>query len=234
MTRKKEKLAIVIPAYNEEETIGETLEDVNKNFKKADVFVVNDGSKDKTKEIALEKGAVVLTHIQNRGLGASLATGLLAAVKHGADYIVTFDADLQHTGKDVEKLLKPIKKGEADATIGSRFLRTEDLEMMPFLQVFGNKVLTTATNILSGTKVTDSQSGLRAFSREAAEEILILCDKYEVSSEIVHELAKHDMKVKEIPIKARYDERSLRKGTNVREGIKILIGIILKKLGLKK
>ncbi len=231
---KKEKLAIVIPAYNEEETIGKTLKDVKKNFPHAMIFVVNDGSKDKTREIALKEGAYVLTHIQNRGLGAALSTGFHAALDHGADYIVTFDADLQHTGKDVRRLLAPIKKGEADAVIGSRFLKPEDLKMMPFVKRIGNRSLTWITNVLSGTKITDSQSGLRAFSRKAAEKILILCDKYEVSSEIINELAKHKMRVVEIPIKAIYSERSIKKGTNIRSGLQVFFGLLLKKLGLKK
>ena len=231
---KKEKLAIVIPAYNEEETIGQTLDDVKKSFKGAEIFVINDGSKDKTREIALKHRVHVLTHIQNRGLGATLATGLLAATNHGADYIVTFDADLQHISADVNRMLAPLKKGKADVTIGSRFLRTEDLEMMPRITLLGNRALTLITNILSGTQITDSQSGLRAFTRDAAKKILILCDRYEVSSEIIHELGKHNMRVLEIPIKARYDERSWKKGTNPREGINIFIGLLLKRLGLKK
>jgi len=230
----KQKLAFVIPAYNEEVTIDQTLKDLKKNFPKTDVFVVDDGSKDRTRELALKNGAYVLTHIQNRGLGATLGTGIQAAINHNADFIVTFDADLQHAGADVNRLIAPLKTGKADAVIGSRFLRTEDLELMPRVTLLGNKFLTWTTNVLSGTKITDSQSGLRGFTRQAAKELMILCDRYEVSSEIVQELARHNLKVVEVPIRARYDERSARKGTNIREGFNIVFGLILKKLGLKK
>lgn len=234
MKQKLAKLAFVIPAYNEGETIAQTLIDVKKNFPGAPVFVVNDGSKDKTREIAKKHGAHVLTHVINRGLGAALATGIIAAVKKSdADIFVTFDADLQHTGTDVRHLVEPILKRKADAVIGSRFLRQEDLALMPNTKLIGNLFLTKITNFLSGTKITDSQSGLRAFTREAAERIIIESDRYEVSSEIIHELSGHGFKIKEVPIKAIYTTRSATKGTNIRSGMHILLGMLAKKIGLK-
>ncbi|HIJ99060.1 TPA: glycosyltransferase family 2 protein [archaeon] len=234
MKQKLAKLAFVIPAYNEEETIVPTLIDVKKNFAGAPVFVINDGSEDKTRELAKKYGAHVLTHVINRGLGAALATGITAAVeKSDANIIVTFDADLQHTGKDVRSLIEPILKNKADAVIGSRFLRKEDLELMPHTKKIGNLVLTKITNFLTGTEITDSQSGLRAFTREAAEKILIESDRYEVSSEIIHELSGHGFRIKEVPIKAIYSPRSATKGTNIKSGIHILLGMLAKKIGLK-
>lgn len=232
MEKMNEKIVFVIPAFNEAKTIGITLKDLKKHFPGKEVIVVNDGSKDNTKRIALNQGAHVLTHIMNRGLGASLATGIQAALNKDADVIVTFDADLQHTGEDVNCLIKPIKENKADAVIGSRFLSREDLAMMPFALKIGNKALTGITNFLSGTGVTDSQSGLRAFNRKAAEKLLILCDRYEVSSEIIHELGKHKMRIKEVPIKAIYHDKE--KGTGIRSGFHIVWGIIKKKLGLKR
>ena len=226
------KTVFVVPAYNEEANIGATLKDIKKTYPRAELIVVNDGSMDKTSEIALEEGARVYTHVINRGLGATLATGIQAALARGADYIVTFDADLQHASKDVKLLLDPLKKGEADAAIGSRFLKKEYLEMMPFVKKFGNTMLTGVTNALAGTRVTDSQSGLRAFRREAAEKLMILCDKYEVSSEIIQELNKHKMRIKEVPIKAIYHDT--KKGTNIKSGLHIFWGILLKKLGVKR
>lgn len=229
---KKKKLVFVVPAYNEEKTLGPTLDDLHKNFPTAEILVVNDGSKDKTREIALKKGAYVLTHVINRGLGAALGTGVQEALNHEADYIVTFDADLQHTGKDVNRLLEPLRKEEADVVIGSRFMSKEDLEMMPFTKKFGNTMLTGITNLFSGTKITDSQSGLRAFGKRAASKLMIICDQYEVSSEIIHELGRHHMTIKEIPIKAIYHDTE--KGTTVGSGLHIFWGMLLKKLGVKR
>jgi len=228
------KLAFVIPAYNEAISIGTAIEDIKDNFPDSDVFVVDDGSTDKTTKLSLEKGAIVFRHPINRGLGAALSTGIQGALKHNSDIIVTFDADLQHLGKDVRILIQPILDGEADAVIGSRFIIKEDLKDMPRTKLVGNKALTKITNILSGTNITDSQSGLRAFDKKAAEAIVILCDNYEVSSEIIHELAKQDMVIKEVPIKAIYDEWTKIKGTNVRSGLHIFWSMLLKKLGVKK
>jgi glycosyltransferase involved in cell wall biosynthesis len=228
------KVVIVMPAYNEEKTIKQSLQSLNSGFPGANVVVVNDGSSDKTEEIALKEGAFVASHIINRGLGATLATGINSAIRKNADIIVTFDADLQHSGRDIKNLIEPIQKKRANAVIGSRFLRTEDLEMMPPVTKFGNWFLTGFTNLLAGTKVTDSQSGLRAFDKKAAKVISIVCDRYDVSSEIVYELGRCGMKIEEVPIKALYDERSKRKGTNVREGVKIMHGILLKRLWLRK
>ena len=234
-TQKTAKLAFVIPAYNEEVSIVQTLVDVKKNFPGAPAFVVNDGSRDKTRELALKNGAHVLTHVINRGLGASLATGIIAAVqKSESDIIITFDADLQHSGNDVRRLIDPIIKNQADAVIGSRFLSEEDLKLMPKTKVVGNLFLTKMTNFLSGTKITDSQSGLRAFTKKAAEKILIASDRYAVSSEIIHELSGRGFRIKEIPIKAIYDKRSATKGTNIKSGITILVDMIAKKIGLKE
>ena len=227
-------LGIVIPAYNEEETIGRTIRDVRKHFPKAKIIIVNDGSKDGTRKIALERGAIVYSHVVNRGLGAALGTGIKAALKEQADIIVTFDADLQHVGKDIDRLIKPIQQGCADAVIGSRFLNRDDLKTMPRIKVLGNSFLTFFTNLIAGSNITDSQSGLRAFDRIAAEKLLILCDRYEVSSEIVHELSNHRFKVIEVPIKAIYDKRSKRKGTNIRSGMHIVFGMTLRRLGIKK
>lgn len=232
----EQKLAFVIPAYNEEVSIEQTLRDVKKAFPGNEIFVVNDGSHDRTGELARKAGAHVhvLTHLVNRGLGAALSTGIQAAVNSGADIVVTFDADLQHMGSDVERLAKPITEGKADVVIGSRFLSEEDLKMMPSVKRIGNKFLTGFTNILSDTTITDSQSGLRAFSRQAAEKLMILCDRYEVSSEIIYELGHHNLRIIEIPIKAIYDKRSATKGTTIGSGLHIAWSMLLRTIGVKK
>lgn len=225
------KTVVVIPAHNEEETIGQVLDDINSNLH-CKVIVVNDGSTDRTREIALEKGATVCTHPINRGLGATLSTGINAAIEEKADIIITFDADSQHEAEDLRRLIQPILDGEADAVIGSRFLGQTDL--MPHVKRVGNWFLTAFTNILSGMDVTDSQSGLRAFDRSAAERLTLLCDRYDVASEIIYELGKWNLTVKEIPITALYDERSMTKGTNIRSGIDILFGLLLRKSGVRR
>lgn len=228
------KLFVVVPAYNEGETIGRVLAGIMRTVPEAGIIVVDDGSRDNTREVAEKEGAAVCTHIINRGLGAALGTGIRCALLEGADVIVTFDADLQHDPRDINRLVSPITAKKADVVIGSRFLRKEDLKRMPLVKKVGNSLLTAFTNVISGTEITDSQSGLRAFNRKAADRLTIICDRYEVSSEIIAILGLNKFKIVEIPIKALYNKRSIEKGTNIHSGIQIAAGITAKLLGLKK
>jgi len=228
------RLLVVIPAYNEEETLKRVLESVKKAAPSAGIVVVDDGSRDRTYEIALSEDAIVCRHLINRGLGASLATGITCALDEGADIIVTFDADLQHDAGDIKRLVKPIQEGRADAVIGSRFLNPDDLARMPLVKKLGNSFLTFFTNLLGNLSISDSQSGLRAFNRRAAERLIIICDRYEVSSEILMMLGRNDFRISEIPMKALYDARSIKKGTTIRSGIQIVLGLVMKKIGIKR
>lgn len=227
-------LIVVIPAYNEEETLKKVIDSVKKAVPSAGIVVVDDGSKDRTYGIAVAEKVIVCRHLINRGLGASLATGITCALEEGADIIVTFDADLQHDAGDISRLIKPIQEGRADAVIGSRFLNKEDLARMPLVKKLGNSFLTFSTNKLGDLAISDSQSGLRAFNRKAAERLIIICDRYEVSSEILMILGRNNFRISEIPMKALYDERSIRKGTTIRSGVQIIAGLMLKKVGLKR
>lgn len=114
------KLAVIIPAFNEEKNIGKVIKEVKKNVDC--VIVVDDGSSDKTALIAKEKGATVLSHLVNCGQGAAIKTGSDWAAKKGADIIIHFDADGQHSANDIKNLTQPLLQGEADITLGSRFL----------------------------------------------------------------------------------------------------------------
>ncbi len=228
------RLIVVIPAYNEEETLKRVLDSVKKAVPSIPIIVVDDGSRDRTYEVAVAEKVIVCRHLINRGLGASLATGITCALEEGADIIVTFDADLQHDAEDIKRLVKPIQDGLADAVIGSRFLNPDDLARMPLVKKLGNSFLTFFTNLIGNLAISDSQSGLRAFNRRAAERLIIICDRYEVSSEILMILGRNDFRISEIPMKAVYDERSIRKGTTIRSGIQIVLGLLLKKIGLKR
>ncbi len=220
------KIYIVIPAYNEEKTIGKVLTGL-KSAGYDNLVVVDDGSNDKTYEIATNHNAIVLRHILNRGLGGALSTGIKAAIKRGAEIIVTFDADDQHSGEDIKKITQPVEKKEAEVVIGSRLL---DPKGMPFFRRILNQFGNIATFILFGIWVTDSQSGLRAFSRKAAEKIDIKTSQMEVSSEIIREIGMNQLKLKEVPIQAIYTDYSLSKGQNLFVGIKTFIKLIMHRL----
>ncbi|MEK7145583.1 MAG: glycosyltransferase family 2 protein [Patescibacteria group bacterium] len=217
---------IVIPAYNEAKTLEGVLKLLHKDGFH-NTLVVDDGSKDKTFEIAKEHAKVAVRHRLNRGLGGALGTGIIAALRMGADYIVTFDADGQHDVKDLGRVLEPLKKGEADAVIGSRLLQPEG---MPWFRRIQNRIGNVITLILFGVWTTDSQSGLRAFTRAGAEKIQIKTNRMEVSSEIIHEIGRKKLRFVEVPIKAIYTDYSLSKGQSLFVGIKTLAKLLLHRL----
>lgn len=227
------KLSIIVPAYNEASTIGHVIEQVrgvDLPGVEKEIIVVNDGSSDRTVEIARSKGAVVIQHIINRGLGGALGTGIEAALRRGADILVTCDADGQHSPDDIRKVVEPIRMGQAGVVIGSRMLETGG---MPWTRRIANRMANLVTLVLFGIRTTDSQSGLRAFSRSAAKQIRIRTNTYEVSSEICGEIGRHRLRFMEVPIQAIYTDYSLSKGQGFTVGLKTLFRLILTKLGIQ-
>jgi len=215
---------IVMPAYNEERTIGGVLDTLRREgYSK--VIVVDDGSRDQTAEIARSKGAVVISHPKNMGLGAALRTGLETARERGAGRVVTFDADGQHDPKAVGKLLGALNG--ADLVIGVR----EHLGI-PLHKRLGNFGLNFITYLFSGV-LTDSQSGSRAFNRRALEIIRIQSDRYEVSSEIIIQARKQGLRLKEIPVRCFYTGYSKARGTTIASGVRIFWGLILQRIGAR-
>jgi len=218
------KCLIVMPAHNEERAIGAVLDDLRAEGYR-DVIVVNDGSRDRTAEIAEEKGAVVLNHPRNLGLGAALNTGLRAALERGADCAVTFDSDGQHDPKAVRELINSIDG--ADLVIGAR-----RFVGIPLNKRVGNFGLNLITNLLGGPLV-DSQSGLRAFNRRALERIKIRSKRYEVSSEIVIQAERKGLRIKEIPVTCYFTEYSKARGTTIFSGFRISLSLFRLRLTME-
>ncbi|HJV32727.1 MAG TPA: glycosyltransferase family 2 protein [Patescibacteria group bacterium] len=221
-----DKRVIVIPAYNEEKTIADA---VRGALQAADrVLVVDDGSSDRTSEIAAAAGAVVVRHAVNRGLGGALGTGIEGALRLGADLIATMDADGQHRAEDAKRAMDRVAEGDVDFVIGSRML--EGKGNMParrrLAQFLGNAL----TYALFRKWVTDSQSGLRAMSRHAAERVRIRSSRMEVSSEFVKEVVDKKLRLAEIPIEAIYTEYSLSKGQSFAVGLQTALKLILRRL----
>ena len=221
------KVSIVIPAYNEASTIGKVVRQVM-SLKLPDiqkeVIVVDDGSCDQTGEIARSNGAIVLRHLINRGLGGALGTGIEAALGWAADVVVTFDADGQHSPDDIKKVIQPVLIDRADVVIGSRMLEAGG---MPWARRVANRLANFITWVLLGIQTTDSQSGLRAFSRSAAEQIKITSNYYEVSTEICGEIERYHLRLTEVPIRSIYTEYSLSKGQGIKAGLKTLFRLLL-------
>jgi len=225
MQRSSENnVAVVIPAFNEQKTIAGVIDDVKKYPYR--IIVVDDGSRDLTYQIAKNSNVIVCRHLINRGLGSALSTGIRAALEEKADIIVTFDADGQHKAKDIPPLIEPIMNGEAHVVIGSRFL---EKNKMPYYRRLANQTGNIITFLLFGIWVSDSQSGLRAFHSQAARALNIETCTMEVSTEIIKEVKKHHLSLKEIPIQAIYTDYSLSKGQNFALGIKTLLKLLMLK-----
>jgi glycosyltransferase involved in cell wall biosynthesis len=221
------KIFFVIPAYNEEKSIGLVIDDLKRAGYK-NIIVIDDGSRDNTYAEAKKKGVVALKHIINRGQGAALRTGIDCAIKQGAEFIVTFDSDGQHRVEDLSAMLEPVIKGEVDVTLGSRFLRKTKMPL-------GRKILLKGSIIVQwlfyGIRLSDAHNGFRVLSRRAAEQIMIESDRMEHASEIVEEIVKKNIKYEEIPVEIRYSGYSMRKGEGSFFGaIKILFKMIMRRL----
>jgi len=195
------KTVIGIPAYNEGKNIASILLRL-KNISEH-IIVCDDGSSDLTSEIAEKLGAIVVTHTKNLGYGAAIKTIFLKAQEINADALVTFDADGQHKIEDIDKILVPIKNNKADIVIGSRFLNDE--QKISKYRKIGIKTITELTNITSGTKITDSQSGFRGYNRKTLENIKLTESGMGVSTEILIKAKKSNFKIIEVPIIVSYE-----------------------------
>jgi len=195
------KTVIGIPAYNEEKNIASILLRL-KNISEY-IIVCDDGSSDLTSEIAEKLGAIVVKHTKNLGYGAAIKTIFLKAQEINADALVTFDADGQHRIEDIDKILVPIKNNKADIVIGSRFLNDE--QKISKYRKIGIKTITELTNITSGTKITDSQSGFRGYNRKTLENIKLTESGMGISTEILIKAKKSNFKIIEVPIIVSYE-----------------------------
>lgn len=196
---------MVIAAFNEEKVIGAVVKDLHKHGLK-NVIVVDDGSKDRTADVAQEAGATVVRHVINRGQGAALKTGIEGALDKGADAIVTFDADGQMRAEDIAPMAAPVLAGSVEVVLGSRFLKTGS--NVPVMRKVALKLGALLFRVLYGVKVTDSHCGFRVFSRHAAEVIQITADRMEHASEIIDQIGKHKLRFQEYPVIIRYTEYS--------------------------
>ncbi|MDC0171500.1 glycosyltransferase family 2 protein [Candidatus Nitrosopelagicus sp.] len=196
------KLTIGIPAFNEEKNIAGIIVKLKKI---ADTIIVcNDGSNDATSEIASNLGAIVIDHPKNLGYGASINTIFSKSKELGSEILVTFDADGQHRIEDIEKVIEPIKQNKADLVIGSRFLGIGK-EKIPEYRKIGINVITKVTNSTLKQKITDSQSGFRAYNKKLISELNISDVGMGISTEILIKTSSLNFRITEVPIIINYD-----------------------------
>ena len=198
------KVIIGIPAYNEEKNIGSIVAKLSQKYDS--IIVCDDGSSDMTSSIASSMGAHVVKHEKNLGYGSAIKTIFNEAKKIAGDILVTFDADGQHKISEIEPILQPIFENKADIVIGSRFLgKTKDL---PTYRKIGIKTITGLTNAATGSNITDSQSGFRAYSKKVLNDILLTESGMGISTEILIKSAKKNFRITEIPITITYENNS--------------------------
>lgn len=217
------RVCVIIPAYNEEKVIEDVIKKAKKEFSKSkfdiDVVLINDGSKDNTKLQAEKAGVFVIDHILNSGAGSATATGLSYANRQNYDIAVTMDADGQHSPKDVLSGIDFLEKNNIDLAIGSRLI---DSRGMSKVKILGNKGLSFITFLLFGVNVTDSQSGLRVYSKNALEKLRWKTAGYEFCSEMIWRAKQSGLKIDEYPIQAIYTDYSRAKGQNNWNAVNII------------
>ena len=194
------KITIGIPAYNEEKNIAKIIIKLKKITDS--IIVCDDGSSDMTSEIAKNLGVIVISHKKNMGYGAAIRTIFEKSAEIGSDILVTFDADGQHRVEDVSRVLRPLENSEADIVIGSRFLGKQS--NVPNYRKLGIKVITQVTNSSIKTKLTDSQSGFRAYSKQVLSKISLSEIGMGISTEILIKASSGGLRITEVPITILY------------------------------
>jgi len=198
-TLKKPKIIVTIPAYNEEKSIGKVISKIKKvmntnsyNYK---ILVIDDGSSDSTVKEAKKAGAIVYSHPINYGLAETFRTEMKKCIEMNADIIVHTDADGQYLAEDIPELVKEVNNGY-ELVLGSRFMG--HIEQMPLMKRIGNKAFSRVISKITKVKITDGQTGFRAFTKEAAKEINIISNHTYTQEQIIRAV-KQKFRVKEVP-----------------------------------
>ena len=194
------KLTVIIPVYNEVKNIQEILKRVQSTKLASEIIIVDDGSKDGTRDILKKldgkKKVRVILHERNQGKGAAVVTGLNAAK---GDILLIQDADLEYNPRDYPALLQPIHEGVADVVYGSRFLGGPHRVTM-FWHLVANKLLTFMTNILYNTILTDMETGYKVFRREVIDGMVIHAKRFNFEPEFTAKALKRNYRIFEVPI----------------------------------
>lgn len=222
----KEQICVVIAAYNEAAMIGRVVSEVRHAGYR--VVVVDDGSKDATAEAAEAAGAIVIQHPFNLGQGAALQSGISLALAHGAEVIVTFDADGQHDAADIWRVAEALADEKADFVLGSRFL--EPSSNIPPLRRLLLKTATVFTRATTGLQLTDAHNGLRAMTRRGASTIRLRQNRMAHASEILAQIGASGLHYVERPVTIHYSAYSIAKGQKASDSVVILLDLFARTL----
>lgn len=211
---------VVMPAYNEGEAIRPVVDGLLARGHQ--VVVVDDGSRMPLLEVLQGAPVHLLRHVINLGQGAALQTGIRYALAHGAEIIVTFDADGQHQSTDIDALTAPIRAERADVALGSRFLAGGHAVRITRSKHLVLKLAVLFTRWTTGLALTDTHNGLRALSRRAAQTLHITQNGMAHASQILQQIAVHRLPYVEVPVTVVYSEYSVRKGQRMTNAFNIL------------
>lgn len=212
---------IIVPAFNEGPVLEGVLDGLLEQCRDAEVVVVDDGSHDRTAEIASSRSVHLLRHITNLGQGAALTTGMNYAVARGAEILVTFDADGQHDPADVDRIVEPVAQGDYDVAFGTRFsdVKPEGVGLTRWLTL---RVGIWFTRALLRLPVRDTNNGLRAISAYAATQMKLEQNRMSHALEIIYETKRLKLRWTEVPVRIRYTSHSRAKGQSSLGGLDIL------------
>ncbi len=223
MEHQKKDVVVLVPAFNEELTISMVVM-LSKRY--ADhVIVIDDGSIDRTRELATEAGAEVLSHTVNKGKAAAMMTGFARARELNPKVTVMIDADGQMDPELIPNVAAPVLQDEADLVIGSRYIGTNVTDTPKHRRV-GQKVLNKATTIGASIDVTDSQSGYRALSSRALNNTNFNSDHFNIESEMISYFSEIGLKITEVPVTVRYDVPNGHSQGTLEHGLSVLGGVI--------
>jgi glycosyltransferase involved in cell wall biosynthesis len=208
------KLSVIIPVYNEVESIQVILKRVQDTQLVYEIIAVDDGSKDGTRDVLAtldgKNGVRVILHEQNKGKGAAVRTGMAAAV---GDVLLIQDADLEYDPRDYAQLLEPINEGVADVVYGSRFLGRAHRVTM-FWHMVANRMLTFMTNILYNTILTDMETGYKVFRREVLNGMVLHANSFDFEPEFTAKILKRHFRIFEVPI--TFNPRDYNQGKKIK------------------
>ncbi len=194
------KVTVGIPAYNEEKNIAKIIVELKKTVDQ--IIVCDDGSTDSTSAIAESLGATVVKHTKNSGYGMAIRSIFLKGKEINADILVTLDADGQHKIEDIGNIIKPVADGQADISIGSRFLKEDS--NTPGYRKLGVKIITKVTNSSLSEKITDAQSGFRAYNNKVLQSLTPSDSGMGISTEILIKSSNLGLKIAEVPTEIQY------------------------------
>ena len=216
------RILVCIPAFNEARSIAEIISKAKKYA--SGVIIYDDGSADDTPDVAESAGATVIRNPENKGYGVAIRSLFQAAKEQDADIMITLDSDGQHDPDQIPQVIEPLKQG-FDIVIGSRFLKRDGKQKIPRYRSFGIKTITRLTQAASYNSLTDSQSGFRAYNKNALSKINLFEDGMAVSTEILLRASEKKLLATEVPITINYDIKDTSTHNPISHGIRVAYSV---------